>query len=136
MITINDSVFGICTHTTGSHLMGSEHHNTVGTHAVALNLASILTELLLANSSSLGSIDTRTFVVQGNDRLGASCEMSTSSLAETVHEMLAIINRDNIIQNGFTIPIDCNSSFAFVARQYDKCRDIGSLEHLLSVFAR
>ena len=134
MITINDSVFGVCTHTTGSHLMGSEHHNAVRTHAVALNLASILTELLLTDSTSLGSIDESAFVVQGNNRLSASREMRTSSLAESVHKVLAIINGDNIIQNGFTITIDCNSSFAFVACQYDKCGDVGSLEHLLAVF--
>src|SRR5437870_11895136 len=98
MITINDSVFGVCTHTTGSHLMGSEHHNAVRTHAVALNLASILAELLLTHSTSLGSIYTCAFVVQGNDRLSTSREMRTSSLAEAVHEVLAIINGDYIIQ--------------------------------------
>src|SRR2546426_11154001 len=95
MITINDSVFGVCTHTTGSHLMGSEHHNTVRAHAVALNLAIILAKLLLTDCSSLRPIDARAFVVQCDDRLGASREMRTSSLAETVHEVLAIINGDN-----------------------------------------
>ena len=136
MITINNGIVRVCTHTTGSHLMRREHHNAIGTHAMALNLASKLAELLLTYCTSLRSIDTRAFVVQGNDRLGASSEMRASSLAESVHKVLAIINGDNIIQNWFTVPIDCYSSFAFVACQYDKCRDVGSLEHLLSVFTR
>ena len=65
-----------------------------------------------------------------------SSEMRTRSLAESMHKVLAVINGDNIIQNRFTVMINCYSSFAFVACQYDKCRDIGSLEHLLPVFAR
>ena len=117
LITINDRVFRVCTHSACSHLMGSEHHNAIRTHPVALNLACILAELLLTNRSSLGSINARALIVQGNDRLSASSEMRTSSLAESMHKVLAVINGDNIIQNWFTVPINCYSSFAFVARQ-------------------
>src|SRR5438874_10264337 len=136
MITINDRMFRVYTHAACSHLMGSEHHDAVRTHAVALNLASKIAELTLTNRSSLGSINARALAVQGNDRLSPCSEMRTSSLAESMHKVLAVINGDNIIQNRFTVTINCYSSFTFVARQYDKCRGIGSLEHLLPVFAR
>jgi hypothetical protein len=81
MIGIYHGLSGICSHTTGSHLVGSEHHDAVGTHAMAFNLAIILAELLLTDCSSLWPINTRAFVVQCDDRLGASREMRTRSLA-------------------------------------------------------
>jgi hypothetical protein len=64
MIGIYHGLSGICSHTTGSHLVGSEHHDAVGTHAVAFNLAIILAELLLTDCSSLWPINSRAFVVQ------------------------------------------------------------------------
>jgi hypothetical protein len=81
MIAIYYGLSGVCTHTTGSHLVGSEHHDAVGTHAVAFNLAIILAELLLTDCSSLWPINARAFVVQCDDRPRASREMRTRSLA-------------------------------------------------------
>ena len=81
---------------------------------MSLQLAIKFVELLLADHAIFRPIQTRAFVVQRVDCVGPGCKMDTRSLPQTMQEVLAIIGRDNIVDDRLTISIYGNSSLTFV----------------------
>src|SRR5713101_785630 len=119
-ITIGYRSFGVGTHATGAHLVGGEHHDAIDTHAMPLQLAVKLAELLFCDGATFWLIQTCAFIMQGDDGLRSGGEMRAGRLAQAVQDMIAIIDGDHVVYDWLAITIKGNSAFTFVAGQYNK----------------
>src|SRR5712692_5892489 len=104
-VSIGYRCFGIGTHATSTHLVGGEHHHAIDTHAVPLQLAIKGAELLFCDRATLWLIQSRAFVVRGNDGPGSRGEMRASRLAQAVQDMVTIIDGDYVIYDWLAITI-------------------------------
>src|SRR5215472_1634210 len=128
--------FGIGSHAAGSHLVGCEHHEAVYPHAMPLQLAIKLTELLLVYRSTDLPLQAGTSVMQRVDRRGARGEVDARGLAQAMQKVFSVINRDHVIDHRLTIAVQSDGALTFVAGEYNNRSKVRRLGHLFPVRTR